>query len=188
METITNMLSYLALEEEVKYLEVKDDLYSYEGTISKLDISTIKPTRISFKALPNQCFWWSKKKQLPENIQVGSKIEIQYEEHLVNTYSRFWIKNIKLIEEKENTLYKRKNHADLQSEEQSPSIRCSNNNCGKLLYLTDSKRCDGVIQKKFWGKYSYCDKCNSFSEDTNIGNRCIRETILCDDCKSIRNI
>ena len=195
MENITlsgiiEKISSLTLgEEEVKFLEVKDDLYSYKGTISKLDMSTtFKPTRISFRSLPNRRFWWPGDKLFPSDIQIGTRVKITYEEHLVKTYSHFWIKNIKIANVKDETVHKRKQQSDLQSGEESPSIRCSNNDCGKHLFLKNSIQCNGIIEKGFWQKYPHCNKCNSVSEDVNIGNRCIRETIVYDDCEFVRKI
>lgn len=175
------------IQEEIKILEIKEDLYSYEGTISKLNISTtFKPTIISFKALPTRHFLWPGDKELCLNIQIGTRVQVKYEEHIVKSYSHFWIKSIKISDNKEETIYKRNHLSNSKHAEESPTIKCLN--CGNLCALSNFKQCEGVIEKNFWKSFPYCNQCYSVSDDKHIGNNCIRETILCNNCNSIRKI
>ena len=179
---IVNILSVVLGEEKVPLIESTDELYSYTGTISHLNLSsTSKPTKICFKSLPVRSFWWPSDKAFPLNIQVGSYIQIKYTEVIVKSYSHFWIQSIKQVE-KEETVYSR--HSKLK--EESPSVKCLN--CGSSCALANFIKCDGVIEKKFWHSFPNCNLCNSVSEDKYIGNNCIRETMLCKDCNCPRNI
>ena len=184
-EQIANFISSIILG-EVDFLEVKDDLYSYEGTLTKVDISlSSKPIKISFKALPKRSFWWPRNKQLDLDVQVGAYVRIKYTESIVKSYSHFWIKSIDVVDDIKETTYKRKYY---KAEEKSPSIKCLNSECRNDLPISDFKQCEGIIEQTFWIRTPHCNQCYSISGDKYIGQRCIRETILCNGCNSPRKI
>ena len=179
-------------------VQFDDELYEYTGTISHLNLSSTV-IKIRFKALPNRdFFWWPNDKKftlktgdtpvLPSQVKVGSQVQIHYKETIIRSYSHFWIERIKIIENEETeTVYSR--HSKPKPKEQSPSVKCSN--CGSSCALANFIKCDGVIiEKRFWltNAIQHCNRCNSVSEDKYIGNKCIRETMLCNDCNCPRNI
>ena len=180
-----NLLSSVLGEDKVNIVQVVDQLYEYTGTISHINSSLIyKATKIRFIALPNRDFLWPSDKGFPLNIQVGSYVQIKYKEVIIKSYSYFWIERVQIIENTETT-YSR--HS--KPKEQSPSVKCSN--CGSSCALANFIKCDGVIiEKRFWltNAIQHCNRCNSVSEDKYIGNKCIRETMLCNDCNCPRNI
>lgn len=186
MESITDFFSSLTLKEKIpKLLEIKEDLYEYEGTITNLMKPAKKPSKIYFKAYSKKCFWCPSDMKLSEDIQIGTYVRIKYKEALVKTYSHFWIKSIVAIDiNEEKTLRDRKNLT--KPEEKSPSVKCFD--CGNLCELSNFKQCEGVLGKTIWQSSPHCDKCNSINEDGYIGSECVRETTTCDSCKSSRKI
>lgn len=55
--------------------------------------------------------------------------------------------------------------------------------CGNLCALRDFVQCKGVITN-----YSSCNICSSKRDDRYINTQCIRESIICNSCNSVRKI
>lgn len=173
------------LPTDFKYLDIKDDIYSYEGTIANI-MPSGGSLKLCFKSLPNKYFYYSDRNIFPKNIQIGSLVKITYEERIVKSYSYFWVKTIVKINIviDNNTLRNRKE----DKIEESPKIKCDD--CGNYLLLKDFRRCDSIVQKSLWNKFSYCNKCESINinESIKVEEPCIREFMICDECDHVRKI
>ena len=150
----------------------KKELYYHIGIISKIIQRDFYPTKIYFKEWFG-CFCLSQRKTLPKNVQVDSYIKIKFKEVIVDTYSIFWIKKIKIIKE-----------TPLSIICLPPKIRCTN--CKELCTLTDFQRCKGMSRQ--FNEESKCDLCNSLSSDKNVGKRCFRQSMKCKSCDFVREI
>lgn len=129
-----------------------------------------KAGKLFFKILPNKYFFISINTKISENIKEGTNMEITYQEIDVGLRSQFQINNIKII----NKII----------EEKSPNVKCAN--CENLCSLINFKKCEGIITK--YNCNCHCNICQTERSISFIGNGCIRESIICSNCKSIRCI
>lgn len=178
MEKIIDALFSLTIKEKSDNFNPEEKFYTYKGTILNIKIRQNNPKKIYFKALPSRCFWWPHDENLPEFVQIGSMIKVTYQEIVVKTYTHLWIEKFDQVEV--STTHRRK----CSSGEKSPKIKCDK--CEYDCLLTNFKRCDGIIEKGYFG--SYCSVCRSSSNEKNIGERCVKESTLCGNCGNLRNI
>lgn len=178
MEKIIETFSSLSIKEKSDKFDPEEKFYTYKGTILNIKIRQNSPTKIYFKAVPSRCFWWPHDEEIPEFAQIGSMVKVIYQEIVVKTYAHFWIEK---FEEVENPATNRRKYS---FGEKSPKIKC--NKCEQSCLLSNFTRCDGIIEKGFFG--SYCNICQSSSDGKNIGQRCVRESTTCDNCGYIRTI
>jgi hypothetical protein len=185
METVENLanllMSKLTFTESVPNLIIKDS-YEYDGTISKILKKSNKATKVYFKGLPSRCFWWDDAEEFPYFGSPGKRVNIIYQEIKVKTYSHFWIREFKSINENGSSgVTKRKK---LSQPLESPKIKCDK--CEEPCSLVDFEQCNGIISKSLWN--INCNLCNSQSDDRYIGKQCLRETMICKFCGTPREI
>jgi len=201
MEELNKLFSSFSLESK------KEELYhTYSGRISNIKTFTTSPiTRVYFELKPRRCFWLYN--QLPTEIKIGSDVIIHYKESIVNTYTKFWIEYIKLVEEPIQTLeptIATKRHSPSSSpspltiqklplvHQKNPKDKPNNLlsayclNCKQELPLVDFRRCRGTLRRSMF-IYVQCDICNN-EGDGNIGSQCEREMYTCTSCKTVRVI
>ena len=155
-------LSYVIFPVDTNYL-----YHTYIGHISE-----IERDYVYFKFNPTIKFYI---KNLPNTIQEGERVLINYQEVVGNIYTSFYIKTIDIVPNlKSNSL----------------TMYCLF--CGNKLLLSKFKRCKGYIVKHYeWDDtiledvYKY-DNCNLCHDRNVLGYQCKKERYTCPHCNTIR--
>jgi hypothetical protein len=185
----------------------KERYHTYSGKI--IDIrrfTNASSIRIYFASNPKRCFWYDSA-TLPPNIGKGSVMIVHYQEIIVETYTQFWIEEIRLVdEEKLNSILESKNGTrrrqssssnesfnQLSVQEKLPENELSNEltvsclKCEKKLQLSDFQLCKGKLQQTylFFDTRSKCNLCKSYSYGES-GSSCGMEMLTCKSCNTVR--